>query len=236
MFKLPKMKRSLLIGVISGAFLLPASASAKVVELGSKIPVAQVSCPANCQAVTRVTAYQVRAGEVRDPFVIPRAGRIVGFTVRLGTPTPEQLTFFKRDSGFGEPRVQLSILRPGKRRRTRREHRLLAQSETFDVEQFFGSAPTFVLDRPIRVRKGHVAALTVPTWIPSLAVGLARDFGWRSSRPGRCRNVSQRAEQTRLMSVKTFGCSYLTARLYYTVTYVPDNRPMARTENGRGRR
>ncbi len=204
---------------------MPQAASAKVVELGSKIPRSAVSCPANCQAITRVTAYQLRAGDIRDPFAIPRAGKIVAFTVRLGAPTAEQLRFFKQDSGFGEPRVQLSILRKGDRRRTRRDHRLLAQSQLFDVEPFFGSAPTFVLERPIKVAKGNIAALTVPTWIPSLAVGLAPTVRWSSSRRRTCDNVTQRAQQTRLMSVKTFGCTYRTARMYYTVTYIPDNRP-----------
>jgi hypothetical protein len=226
------MKRLLFLAVLAACLVAPSVASAKVVELGSKIPTATVSCPVNCQAVTRVTAYQHRAGAVSDPFVIPRAGRIVAFTVRLGAPTAEQIRFFKSDSGFGEPQVQLSVLRKSKRRKTRRSHRLLAQSGVYDVEELFGTAPTFVLDRPIRVRKGHIMGLTVPTWAPALAVGLAQNFGWTSSRPSRCKNVSQRAQQTRLMSVDVFGCSYFTARLYYTVTYIPDNRPARRTTRG----
>jgi hypothetical protein len=229
------MKRLLLFAATCLVLLLPSAASAKVVELGSKIPTSQVSCPVNCQAITRVTAYQQRAGAIDDPFVIPRAGKIVAFTVRLGAPTPEQVRFFKSDSGFGEPQVQLSVLRKGKRRKSKRNHRLLAQSDVYDVEDLFGTAPTFVLDKPIRVRKGHIAALTVPTWAPSLAVGLAQNFGWLSSRSSRCKNVSQRAQQTRLMSIEVFGCSYFTARLYYTVTYIPDNRPLRKTKATRAR-
>jgi hypothetical protein len=229
------MKRSLLLAVVGALLLLPSVASAKVVELGSKIPAAQVSCPVNCQAITRVTAYQQRAGVIQDPFVIPRAGKIVAFTVRLGAPTAEQIRFFQSDSGFGDPKVQLSILRKSKHRKTRRSHRLLAQSDVYDVQDFFGTAPTFVLDKPIRVRKNYIAALTVPTWAPSLAVGLAQNFGWTSSRQSRCKNVSQRAQQTRLMSVAVFGCSYFTARLYYTVTYIPDNRPAPKTKATRAR-
>jgi hypothetical protein len=225
----PTMRRLLTVGpaALATAFAMatPQAASAKVVELGGKIPPNQVSCPASCQAITRVTAYQTRAGDIRNPFVIPRAGRLVAFTVRLGVPTPQQVTFFQEESGFGEPRVQLSVLRRGTRRRTRRDHRLLARSEVFDVAPFFGSAPTFVLDRPIKVGRGNIAALTVPTWIPSLAVGLAGNFGWSSSRTSRCKDVSQRAQQTELMSVRVFGCAYSTARMYYTVTYIPDNRP-----------
>jgi hypothetical protein len=205
------------------AMVAPHSASAKVVELGGKIPRAQVSCPANCQAIGRVTGYQGRAGTVRDPFLIPRAGRIVAFTIRLGQPDENQRQFFQ-DLYGGEPQVRLSILRQGTGRK-RLEHRLLAQTEAFRVDSYFGGAPTFVLDKPLRVTRKTIAAITVPTWVPAFAVGLQRDHWWRSSRQRRrCDNVSQRAQQTRLMSTKVFGCTYFTARLYYTVTYIPDNR------------
>jgi hypothetical protein len=219
------VKRYLLIAVTAAVLLAPAGASAKVVELGSKIPAAQVSCPANCQAVGRVTGYQGRGGEVRNPFVIPRAGKIVAFTIRLGEPDENQKRFFE-DLYGGPSQVRLSILRRGETRKTRSEHRLIAQSPAFRLDELFGTAPTFVLDKPIKVKKKNIVAITVPTWAPAFAVGLKRDHWWRSSRATRrCDNVSQRAQQLTLMSVKVFGCTYFTARLYYTATYIPDNRP-----------
>jgi hypothetical protein len=223
--KLPKMKRQLLIGLLSAALLLPAGASAKVVELGSKIPSAQVSCPTNCQALGRVTGYQGRGGAVSKPFVIPRAGKIVAFTVRLGSPDDNQRRFFQ-DLYGGPPQIRLSILRRSEKRGKKMQHRLVAQSPAFRLDEFFGTAPTFVLDKPLSVARKNIVAITVPTWAPAFAVGLNRDHWWRSSRaPRRCDNVSQMAQQVRLMSVEVFGCTYFTARLYYTATYVPDNRP-----------
>ncbi|MCA1705479.1 MAG: hypothetical protein LC808_20370, partial [Actinobacteria bacterium] len=177
------MKRALATGAVGVILALPGAASAKVVELGSTIPAAQVSCPTNCQALSRVTGYQSRAGTVRDPFLIRRAGKIVAFTVRLGDPTPEQLRFFQDDLRLGQPSVQVSVLRRDTRRRTRTEHRLLAQSDAFPVKTYLGSAPTFVLDKPIKVSRGSVVALTTPTWAPALSVGLQRDHLWRASRP-----------------------------------------------------
>lgn len=222
------MKRVLITGTVLAALALPQAASAKVVELGSKIPRATVSCPANCQAIGRVTGYQGRGGAVRNPFVIPRAGKIVAFTIRLGQPDATQERFFE-DLYGGPPQVRLSILRKGDKRRTRNDHRLLAQSPAFRVDSYFGTAPTFVLNKPLRVRAKNIVAITVPTWAPAFAVGLQRDHWWRSSRTkGRCENVRQTAHQTRLMSVKVFGCTYFTARLYYTATYVPDNRATRR--------
>ena len=223
------MRRLLTISAALGVILvMPQAASAKVVELGGKIPKATVSCPANCQAIGRVTGYQGRAGTIRDPFVIPRAGKIVAFTVRLGQPDANQQQFFQ-DLYGGPPQIRLAILRQGTTRRKRLEHRLLAQTPAFRVDSFFGTAPTFVLDKPLKVSRKTIVGITVPTWVPAFAVGLQRDHWWRSSRERRrCDNVSQRAQQLRLMSVKVFGCTYFTARLYYTVTYVPDNRPARR--------
>src|SRR5918997_1064283 len=109
------MKRLVATSIVLAALAAPGAASAKIVELGKSIPRAQVSCPMNCQAVGRVTGYQGRGGTVRNPYRIPRKGKIVAFTVRLGSPTAAQRTFFE---GLypGEPALRLSVLRPGRTR------------------------------------------------------------------------------------------------------------------------
>jgi hypothetical protein len=220
----PIVKRTLLPALVVAALALPAAAQGKVIELGSSAPSAKVSCPDNCQAIGRVTGYQARGGAGRNPFVAPRAGKIVAFTVTLGQPDGRQQQFFN-DLYGGPPEVRLSILRKGRTRRTRLNHRLLAQSRVYRVDSFFGSSPTFALDRPLVVHKGYIVALTVPTWAPAFAVGLPRSNWWRSSRhKGDCKNISQRAAQQRVRGVRNYGCTYFTARLMYTATYVPDPR------------
>ncbi len=219
------MKRLLAIASLSTALLAPQSSEAKLIELGGKIPASKVSCPENCQAVGRVTGYQGRGGTVAKPFVIPRSGKVIAFTVRLGSPDANQQQFFN-DLYGGPPKVQLSILRRGEKKGKTLSHRLVGQSEQFDVSTFFGSAPTFILNKPLAVSKNLIVALTVPTWAPAFAVGLQRDHWWRSSRTkGKCDNVSQMAQLVKMQSIKVFGCTYFTARLYYTATYVPDNKP-----------
>jgi hypothetical protein len=219
------MKRLLAIATLCSALLAPQAADAKIVELGGKIPPSKVSCPENCQAVGRVTGYQGRGGSVAKPFVIPRSGKVIAFTVRLGSPDANQQQFFN-DLYGGPPKVQLSILRRGEKKGKTLSHRLVGQSPQFDVSNFFGSAPTFILDKPLNVTRNLIVALTVPTWAPAFAVGLQRDHWWRSSRTkGKCDNVSQMAQLVKMQSVKVFGCTYFTARLYYTATYVPDNKP-----------
>jgi hypothetical protein len=221
------MKRLILPALLLGALVLPQGASARVIELGANTNKVSTTCPADpCQAVGRVTGYQGRSGGLRNPFLIPRAGRIVAFSITLAKLTDQQRIFFNDFYG-GTPRVRLSILRKGKTRKTRLNHRLVAQSRTYGVERYLGSTPTFALDHPLRVRRGHIVALTIPTWAPSFAYqNVSGRNWWRSSRrKGDCRNVSQRAAQQTLGVNRVFGCTYARARLLYTATYVPDPRP-----------
>jgi hypothetical protein len=223
--------------LLAAAVVLPPGASARVVELGATADPATPSCPGDennpCVAVVRVTGYQGRAaGGPKNPYYIRRDGHIVAFTVTLSQPTAEQITFF--NDNYGAPAsVQLSVLRKGKTRKTRLEHRLVQQTEAYGVDRYFGSTPTFVLDEPLRVKEGNWIALTVPTWAPTLATSLTKSDWWRSSRPKKSceppRSLRQFAMDD-LRQVNVFGCTYSGARLMYTATYIPDNRPTVNTE------
>ena len=205
---------------------LAPAANARVIELGADAqPAAKASCPDNCQGLGYVTGYMGNNGAKSNPMRVGRSGHIVAFTVGLGKPDTEQVEFFE-DLYGGPPSVRLSILRRGDTRKTRLRHRLVRQSEIYRVDRHFGSSPTFALDRPLRIAKGEIVALTVPTWAPAFAVGLPRNNWWRSSRrKGQCGNVSQRAAMDDPGDLKTFGCTYKEgARLMYTATYVPAPR------------
>jgi hypothetical protein len=224
------MKRTLLLTtVLAAALALPASASARIVEIGEQAEAANPSCPADpCEAAVRVTALQgAMAGGRKNPYYIRRNGYIVAFTVRLSEPTAEQIDFF--NDNFGSPaQVRLSVLRRGDTRKTRLNYRLLGQTELFEVDKYLGSSPTFVLQQPLRVRKGNWIAITVPTWAPIFANNLSRSDWWRSSRAkGSCdppKSLRQFALSD-LREVNVFGCTYSGARLLYTATYVPDPKP-----------
>jgi hypothetical protein len=207
--------------IVAALLAAGAPAHARVIELGQTEARPAASCPDDCQAVGRVTGFQVTAGGTRNPFRVNRRGKVVAFTVTLGNPRSDQIEFF--DNLFGGPsQVQISILRPG----TKRRHRLTGQSEVFDVSAYFGSRPTFALSRPLTVRKDYVVGLTTRTWIPSFAVKQPEGEAWRSSRdPDRCDDVRQPAAQTVRGGLRTYGCLYRTARLLYTATFIPDPRP-----------
>ena len=225
------MKRFVLLTALAAAALavLAPGASARIIELGSQADDAPLNCPGTtanpCQAAVRVTGYQGRAsGGPKNPYYIRRDGVLVAFTVQLSKPTAEEQTYF--NGQFGTPSTaRISVLRRGKTRKTRLDHRLIRQSGTFELDRYFGSKPTFVFDRPIPVKKGNWIALTVPTWAPLLSVNLARTNWWRSSRPkGSCDDFGQHQYAMQdLREVSVFGCTYHTGRLLYTVTYVPSN-------------
>jgi hypothetical protein len=206
--------------VALAALLAAPRALARPVELGLTNPMPAVSCPDNCQAIGRVTGFQAQAGARKRPFQLRRHGKVVAFSITLGTPKPDQVDFFRKLFG-GPSRAQLTVLRPG----TRERYRVTGTSEVFDLEPYFGSTPSFALSRPLTIKPKYVVALTVPTWAPAFAVGLGNDQAWRSSRnPKHCDDVQQRAAQTTRGSLATYGCLYRTARLLYTVTFVPQPR------------
>jgi hypothetical protein len=230
------VKRLALIAVAGAALALVPPASARVIELGATTSPAKSKCPANpCEVVGRVTGYQGRSDTARNPFVVPHAGNIVAFTVTVAKLQPTQIDYFSNLYG-GQPQVQLSILRRGKKKKTRLDHRLMAQSKTYDLTHLFGSSPSFALSRPLRVRRNYIVALTIPTWAPVFARDLSRSNWWRASRrKKKCDDVTQHADQDRVGQVARYGCTYHTARLLYTATYVPDPSPTDQTPMPRRR-
>jgi len=225
------MKRSLLvITVLAAVLALPQAASARIIELGSVADRATLNCPGStdnpCVAAVRMTGLQGRAsGGPKNPYYIRRNGHLIAFTVQLAKPTEEEINFF--ESNFGTPsQARISVMRRGKTRKARLDYRLIAQSDRFRLDPYFGSRPTFVFDRPIPVKKGNWIGITVPTWAPLLATNLARNNWWRSSRPkGSCEPPKSlgRFALEDIRDVNQFGCTYHGARLLYTVTYVPSN-------------
>jgi hypothetical protein len=210
-----------------GALAAAAPAQAEVRELGvsDDAPLVDPSCPDDCQAIGRVSGFPVQVGDVKNPFLINTPGKVVAFSIRLGDPNEEQTSFFSNLFG-GESQVRLSVLKPARRKR---RHRLLAHSEVINVQDYFGSEPTFALDKPLRIRKRNQIALTVPTWVPAFAVNQPNTTAWRFSREN-CDNAEEPAAQQSLKSLRTYACFKRTARPVFTVTFIPD--PKKTTKKG----
>jgi hypothetical protein len=191
------------------------TASARLYELGETTEPTTVSCPDNCFVVTRTTALQVRTGTVRYPTTAPRNGRVVAFTVQLGSLSDRQISFFNSTYG-GTSRVQLAVLRE----RPRRTYDVVATTGIFKLQPYFGTTVQFPLKTTLSVRKGDVIALTVPTWAPVLAVNLPQENGWRASRADNCRDLLTQTAQMTVDSSTQYKCLYQTARVTYSASLI----------------
>jgi hypothetical protein len=225
------MRKKLLVAIITilAALVAVTVAGARVAELGTTLDDHTASCPDNCQAIGQVSGFQIQQGTRKNPYRLRSYGKVVAFSIKLGKPNASQIDFFNKLFG-GPPQVMLTVLKPyvPKKGEAKQplKYVLAGSSPLFDLTNFFGSEPTFALPRPLSIKPGYIVGITVPTWAPAFAVNLADDMQWRSSRdPKACNDVKQDAAQDIRGSARTYGCVYKTARLLYTVTYIPDPKP-----------
>jgi len=193
------------------------------VTLGGTPTLPDPSCPETpCQAVGSVTGFQVSTSKTKLPFRVPANGKITSWTLSLAQPTPSQRSFF--NGFFGTPpEARLAILHRIPRTNPPR-YNLRSQGSIHVLSPYLGQTIRF--SAGLRVRKGEIVALTVPTWAPAFAQSLPSSNAWRASRePGKCVNatdVRQGEPQQKVNTRATYGCRYSTARLLYTATLVKD--------------
>src|SRR4051794_15927290 len=179
------MSRKLLVATVTiiAALVVAAVAMGKVTELGTTLGDHTAACPDNCQAIGQVSGFQIQQGTRKNPYRLRSYGKVVAFSIKLGKPNASQISFFNKLFG-GPPQAMLTVLKPyepkpGEKKQADK-YVLAGASPLFDLQNFFGSEPTFALPRPLTIRPGYVVGITVPTWAPAFAVSLGDDFQWRS--------------------------------------------------------
>lgn len=193
------------------------------VVLGNTATLPDPSCPESpCQAIGSVTGFQVSTSQGQLPFRVPGDGTVKSWTLTLSQPTSSQRSFF--NGFFGTPpEARLAILRriPGT---NPPRYALRAQGSVHILSPYLGQTVKFGAN--LRVHKDDIVGLTVPTWAPAFAQGLASTSAWRASREaGKCVNstdVRQGEPQQVVGKRAEYGCRYSTARLLYTATVVED--------------
>jgi len=205
------------LAALAAALVLPATASAKIIEVGDIGAKATPSCPTSpCEVISRTTAYQARVGAERKLFVVPEDGRIVAWSVTLGTPGKKQRAFFEENLG-GEAQAGITVLRPG----TRYFGRVTAASPLETLTPYFGQTVQFPLTTSLDFMAGSIVALTVPTWAPALSLGLGRSSAWRASRAkDACDDTQTQSAQTGVRDLTQYKCAYRTARVTYSATLI----------------
>ena len=198
----------------------PSAASARIVEVGQAPTEAVPTCPASpCLAVSRTTGYQAKVVDSREHYVIPADGRLVAFSIRLGSPNKRQTKFF--EDNFGKASAGLTVIRRGERL----FGRIVAASPVFQLSSYFGQTVQFPLDTALKVEKGNIIGITVPTWAPALSTLTEDGSSWRASRGLRsCDDTDRQTAQTSIGALTQYRCLYR-ARLSYTATLITNPKP-----------
>ena len=207
------------LGTSAGA----ATTSKTTVVLGDTGTLPDPSCPDSpCQAIGSVTGFQVSTSQGSLPFRVRKNGKVKSWTLTLAEPTGSQRSFFNNFFGT-PPEARLAILRRVPETNPPR-YNLRAQGSIQVLSPYLGQTVKFGAN--LRVQKGDIVGLTVPTWAPAFAQGLPETNAWRASREaGMCvdaTDVRQGEPQMKVGTRATYGCRYSTARLLYTVTVVED--------------
>ena len=217
------MKRASLayLGALALTLVLPSGTLATETQLGV-VPTTQAamtapSCPGTpCLAVSRTTGFQAKVGTLRGPFVVPRDGRIVAWSIALGNPTKQQSQYFDTQEG-GAASAGIAVLKSS----PKLNYTLVAASPVQPLTAYFGQTVQFPLDQSIPVTKGELVALSVPTWAPALALGFGNDTSWRASRSRKqCTTTNSQTVHATTGSTVQYYCLYRTARLTYSATLI----------------
>jgi hypothetical protein len=203
------------VGAQSGT--TPASTTGPTGPTGTGTPASAPSCPGTpCLAVSRTTGYQAKVGTQKAPDVVPKAGRIVAWTISLGNPNKKQISFFNTAEG-GSAEAGIAVLRGGKQL----TYTLVASSPYVALQPYFGKTVEFPLNSTIPVQKGDIIALTVPTWAPALALGFSNATSWRPSRPKKgCNDTTTQTADTSIGNTIQYYCLYRQARLTYSASVI----------------
>jgi hypothetical protein len=191
------------------------------VTLGATSETPDPSCPnMPCQAVGSVTGFQVSTDQNTNPFLVKTDGTIKAWTLTLAEPSNSQRSFF--NGFFGTPpEARLAILRKVPDTNPPR-YNLRRQGAIKVLSPFLGKTVKF--GASLKVEKGDIIGVTVPTWAPMFSQELSATNVWRASREtGACTNstdIRQGQPQEEVGKRATYGCKYATARLLYTATLV----------------
>jgi hypothetical protein len=187
---------------------------------GSNVPVEK-----QCQVMGEVTGFQAGADKKKRGLMrIPKDGHVVGWSVDLAHLRKKQRKTFSDilgDMGFkGKPTARLAILKRVNSSKSE-QYKLKKQSRTVKLAPYYNSRPYFTLNKPLKVQKGEIVALTTRTWVPNFAhKNLSNSDRWKASRnPHRCNSFNDLTKRSKPQenkgSTRRYGCTYRQARLLY---------------------
>lgn len=183
-------------------------------------------CPKDCRATGSVTGFGVRADGKKALYRVPATGHIVAWSVEMSRPNKEQRAGFGElfeDQKFGsKPQAGIAVL---KKKKKGSRYTLGKRSPIVPLKSSYGEKPIITLQNPLRVRKGRVIALTLPTWAPVYTDKVSSSANiWKASRkPGQCNadTVTAAKPHLRKGTTRAYGCKLNGERIMYWAYFVP---------------
>jgi hypothetical protein len=168
---------------------------------------------------------------VAYPTTVKQNGYLVAFTLGLSRLDPDitkarAAVHFLNTTYGGTSRAGITVLKPvGPHKNFRWQ--VVAQSNVVHLQPYLGTVAQFPLSAPIRVLKGEVVALTVPTWAPVLSFDLpGARYAYRQSRTRNCANPPGASQaQATVGASARYVCNYPGTRVEYSATEVTDPTP-----------
>jgi len=203
-------------------------------ELGRAQEKTKPTCPKeNCQATGKVSGYQFSVDGERRLFKVPTDGRMVAWSIELANPDKLSQEFFETNltrKGYGgDPYARIGVLKRVDAKKPN-SFKLVKQTPAVNLTNSLGRTPIFTLGKTLKLKKGQIVALSVPTWASNFVAGDSSSTQWRASRdsdkcdlsPGHDDNREATKPQMNVGSVREYGCRYTGERLLYKAYYVPE--------------
>jgi hypothetical protein len=218
--------------IVLSAVAIPASASAKITELGAtKTQLVAPTCPPGvtpkkCTIVlTRATALETVRDGVAYPTTVKQAGQIVAFTVGLSrlsanvSTARSDISFLDSTYG-GTTRVAVTALAPVGAK-SHRTWKVTGESPVVRVQPYLGQVIQIPLLTTLPVARGDVIALTTTTWVPVLSIDVStKAFAYRQSRTTNCTNPPKTSQAQSVGRKTKYGCNYPGTRVEYSATEI----------------
>jgi hypothetical protein len=223
---------------LEAAIGVSSAGARKATVLGKTKHTPSPACPSDtpqnpCTTTGRVTGFMTKANGKKHPFNIFQDGKIVAWSIDLSKPTKDQYDFFGtllQNGKFGKhPSARIAVIK----NKGHHKYKLVKQSPAIDLKPDLGRKQTFTLNKPLRVHRGQVVALTLPSWAPAFSGAVSSSGNqWRASRNKKKCNVDrdhlQNAKaskaQQKVGSLRAYGCRYVAARLLYWAYFVPNKK------------
>jgi len=186
-----------------------------------------------CTATGRVTGFMTEADGRKHPYNIFKTGKIVAWSIDVSKPTKDQYDFFGtlfQNESFGKhPSARIAVIK----NKGHHKYKLLKQSPAENLKPVLGRKQTFTLAKPLKVRRGQLIALSLPTWATAFSRPVSASGNqWKASRKSKKCNVDRQhlqnakdsKAQQKVGSLRRYGCTYSAARLLYWAYFVPSGK------------